>query len=246
MNRALFKIFIGLAVAFGLTFASAPVATAAPSADRLAAAAAPDCTVQQSAHAKATNAHTAAAADAKAANHKVKKFKKKIKKAKKADAPRKKIKKLKKKLKKAKKARTAKVAYARTVAVTTTYTSSALSRCQTGAPATGNNSPIQALCDAGVPQPLCDALAGLIPGGSTANPIGLLCAQFPQAQPLCDLIGAGLPTDPADLLDLIEGLLVTLGLGDLLDTIGLGDLLGTLGLDALLDLLGLGGLLGGL
>lgn len=251
MNRALVKMLVGLAVALGLTLASAPVASAAPTAAEAASAAAtaPDCSRQIAANNRAYASYAAADRSVKAAQAKVKKLTKKVKKAKKVHA-KKKVKKLTKKLRKAKKSLRAKKEYRSKVAITRTYTARSLARCQSGQAATGSESPIQALCDAGLPQPLCDALANLIPGGSTANPIGLLCAQFPQAAPLCDLVATGLPTDPADLLDIVEGLLVTLGLGDLLDTLldglglgTLGDLLNGTGLDDLLDLLGLGGLL---
>ncbi|MCL2542491.1 MAG: hypothetical protein FWE71_08550 [Nocardioidaceae bacterium] len=89
---------------------------------------------------------------------------------------------------------------------------------------TTSASPIQALCDAGVPQPVCDALAGLIPGGSTSLPISQLCSAAPQAQPLCDALnGGGIPS-ASDLQGLLTQVLNALGLGDLLGTTGLGDL----------------------
>ena len=258
MNRALFKMILGLAVALGLTLGAAPLASATPSAPAAPAVAAKtnDCTAQAAANNRAGRAYASANASVKAAQAKVTQLKKKLKKAKKHHA-KKQVRTLTKKLKKAKKSLQAKKDYRSRVAVTRTYTQRSYDRCVAGQPAKGADSPIQALCTAGVPQPLCDALAGLIPGGSTANPIGLLCAQFPQAAPLCDLLIAGTPKTPADLLDIVEGLLKTLGLdsvvnqvlgtlglgslGDLLSGAGAGDLLGTL--TGLLNQLGLGGLL---
>lgn len=97
-------------------------------------------------------------------------------------------------------------------------------------PPVTSSSPIQALCDAGVPQQVCDALAGLIPGGTstTAVPIGQLCSQVPGAQPLCDALGNGIP-DVSSLQSVLTTVLNTLGLGNLLSTIGLGDLTTVLG-----------------
>jgi hypothetical protein len=258
MNRALFKMILGLAVALGLTLGAAPIASASPAAPAAPAAAAqaPDCSAQVAANNRANASYASANASVKAAQAKVTKLKKKIKKAKKHHA-KKQVRKLNKKLKKAKQSLREKKQYRDRVAVTRSYTQRSLARCQAGTPAQGADSPIQALCDAGIPQALCDALAGLIPGGSTANPVGLLCAQFPQAAVLCDAISAGLPTDPADLLDLVETLAKTLGLdgvlntvlgslgigtlGDLLSGAGAGSLISTL--TDLLNQLGLGGLL---
>jgi Skp family chaperone for outer membrane proteins len=243
MSRALFKMILGLAVALGLTFAAAPIAGAtATTGVTTQAAATPDCRTQEAANAKANANYNKANADVAKAKAKVAKLKKKLKKAQRAHHA-KQVKKLKKRLKKAKKSLKAKRSYRDRSAVTRSYTADALARCKAGTPATGSASPIQALCDAGLPQALCDALAGLIPGGSTANPADLLCAQVPQAKPLCDALNGGLPggapTTPQDLLDIVRGLLTTLGLGGLVDQLGLTGVIDQTGLQVLLDKLGL-------
>ncbi|MBM9461246.1 hypothetical protein JK386_15190 [Nocardioides sp. zg-536] len=262
MHRALFKIIVGLAVALGLTLAATPGATAAPAAPAQAAAA-PDCTAAQNAYNQSARSHTAAVKAAKSAQTKLKKLKKKLKKAKVSHkkakskkakkAKAKKVKKLRKQVTKARSDRDARTKYAQRTAVTRNYSAGALQRCRSGAPATGKDSPIQALCDAGLPQQVCDELAKLVPGGSSASPIGALCAQAPQAKPLCDLLGGQVPADfdPADLLEVLQTVLGTIGLGDLLGQLpggagGLGDLLPETGLTDLLDALGLSALLGGL
>ena len=62
----------------------------------------------------------------------------------------------------------------------------------------GGDSPIQALCDAGLPQALCDAAT--LPGTGGASPLQPLCDMgLPQA--ICDASIPGAPTDPLDPLD---------------------------------------------
>ena len=227
MSRALFKIVLGLAVALGLTFAAAPIAGATPTAStRTAAAATADCSAQDAAAAKASSDYNRANAGVAKAQAKVKKLKKKLHKAQRAHHA-KQAKKLKKKLKKAKKSLRAKRAERSRAAAHRSATADAATRCHAGGPTTGSASPIQALCDAGLPQALCDALAGLIPGGvgTTGTPLDQLCTAVPQAQPLCDAVNngmaGGVPASPDDLLGIVRTLLTTLGLGGLLDQLGL-------------------------
>jgi hypothetical protein len=90
-------------------------------------------------------------------------------------------------------------------------------------PAPAPESPIQALCDAGAPQPLCDAL-GAIPvpgapeGGGTDAPIQPVCDAVPELQPLCDAAGGGPLPDPSTVCDALP---VPLPLCDLPDIPGL-------------------------
>ncbi len=92
-------------------------------------------------------------------------------------------------------------------------------------------SPIQALCDAGLPQPICDALAGLAPGGDPADQIQTLCDNG-VPQEVCDGLAQLLQTDPGDpgsavdaLVDLLGGIVGQLpeplgpGLADLLEAL---------------------------
>jgi len=116
-----------------------------------------------------------------------------------------------------------------------TVTHQRYSSCQRAHRAGGSNagvssaSPIQALCDAGVPQGLCDALANIVPGGTTTSlSIGQLCTAAPQAQPLCDALSGGGVPDLGSLQSVLTQVLNALGLGDLLDQLGLGDLTGLL------------------
>lgn len=72
----------------------------------------------------------------------------------------------------------------------------------TGGGGSTATSPIQALCDAGLPQAICDAAAGPAgPGG--ASPIQALCdAGLPQA--ICDAAGGSIPApDPAQLCAIV-------------------------------------------
>ena len=242
MHRALFKMFIGLAVALGLTFTTASVASAAPTAEAAPAAAQlASCPAEGQALTKAYNNYAAANAYVAAADAKVKKLKKKLKKAKKHHAPAKKIKKLKKKLKKAKKAKRAGIAYRNQTVANYNAAYSAYAACQgrPGAvPPATPQLPVQALCDA-VPQlqPLCDALGGALdPLMSTFDQ---LCAAAPaEAQGLCDALKQGL-TDPTGLVEILKATLINLGLGSVVTP--LEPVLD--GLDSVLDLLA-GGLPG--
>lgn len=243
MHRALFKMFIGLAVALGLTFTTAPVASATPAAAAQQEAAAAACTGEGQALTKAYNNYAAANAYVAAADKKVKKLKKKLKKAKKHHAPAKKIKKLKKKLKKAKKAKRAGVAYRNQAIAQYNASYSAYAACKgrpAAVPPATPELPVQALCDA-IPdlQPLCDALGGALdPLMSTFDQ---LCAAAPaEAKQLCDALKAGF-SDPAGLVEILKSTLTGLGLGDVVTA--LDPVLDAL--DSVLDLLA-GGLPTGL
>ncbi|MBM7515525.1 hypothetical protein [Nocardioides nitrophenolicus] len=242
MHRALFKMFIGLAVALGLTFTTASVSSAAPAAPARQEPAA-DCSAQGQALTKAYNNYGAANAYVAAADAKVKKFKKKLKKAKKHHAPAKKITKLKKKLKKAKKAKRAGIAYRNQTVAAYNGAYAAYATCKgrpNAAPPATPELPVQALCDL-VPQlqPLCDAF------GSALDPLmttfDTFCAMAPaEAKPLCDALKAGL-TNPTGLVDILRATLSNLGLGTAVDALDpVLDLL-----DTILKTLG-GGLPGGL
>ena len=237
MHRALFKMFIGLAVALGLTFTTASVASAAPVAEAAPAAAAQlaSCPAEGAALTKAYNNYAAANAYVAAADAKVKKLKKKLKKAKKHHAPAKKIKKLKKKLKKAKKAKRAGVAYRNQTIANYNAAYSAYATCQgrpAAIPPATPELPIQALCDA-VPQlqQLCDLFPTVLdPLTSTFNQ---LCASAPeQLKGLCDAFNAGL-ANPTGLVDILKATLTNLGLGAAVEA--LAPVLDAL--DSVLDLL---------
>ncbi|HJQ05890.1 MAG TPA: hypothetical protein VJ872_10620 [Nocardioides sp.] len=91
-------------------------------------------------------------------------------------------------------------------------------------------SPVQSLCDAGVPQPICDALAGLTSSIPSGLSIADLCAQIPNAQALCDAIAGAASggLDTSALQSVLTQVLNATGLGDLLTQLGLGDLLNLL------------------
>lgn len=244
MHRALFKILVVLGLGLGLTFTSTPVAGAStPTADRttvVAAQTAPDCAAQEAALAKARANYGSRVSTAKKVRNILAKAQRAEKRA---------------KTRKAKKARHAKVVKVskqfkaemvkvRAGLAVVRIHQDRVTSCKNVVPTGPTASPIQTLCDAGVPQEICDILGQLVPGGSTASPLYLLCQSAPQAKPLCDLISAGTAPNPADLLNVVNTVLGALGLGDLLD-----DLLDGLGLGTVLDLddlLGLLDLLGGL
>ncbi|GAA3825155.1 hypothetical protein [Nocardioides panacisoli] len=187
MHRALIRMFVALALAAGLSFAVVGTTAGNASAAQPAARAAGSCTTEQS-------NYNAALAHKHAVKHKLKKAKHALKQAKrhhnkaKVRHLRKKVHRLYHRLQsaetKAEKAR------------------AALNTCKAGG---GTSSPIQTLCDSGVPQPVCDALAGLAGGGLPSDvSLDTLCTQVPQAQPLCDAAaGSGLPTDPSALTGLL-------------------------------------------
>jgi len=80
----------------------------------------------------------------------------------------------------------------------------------------GAESPIQDLCDAGLPQALCDTLGGLVPGGGPASPLQAVCDALTPLQPLCDAADRGLPSSPAALFDVVRPLLSAAGLDTLI------------------------------
>jgi hypothetical protein len=201
MYRAISKILVSLALALGLTLAAGTAAsqaattstTTAASASTSTSAAANPCTTQ---HHRVSHA-----------KHAVAKAKRALKKAKHSHNATK-IKKAKKRLAKAKRA----LHKAR----------KALKRCQSAGSGSGSTSgpSLQALCDAGVPQQVCDALAGLagnLPASSL--PIDQFCTAVPQAASFCDAFKGG--ADVSTLTALLQGLLDTLGLGNLLGTVPL-------------------------
>ncbi|GAB4008251.1 hypothetical protein [Nocardioides ultimimeridianus] len=101
----------------------------------------------------------------------------------------------------------------------------ACKRDQDAAPTVTAASPVQSLCDAGLPQAICDALATAAFSIPSDLSIGQLCAQVPGAQALCDaVIGAADGLDTSALQSVLTQVLDGLGLTDLLTTIGLGDL----------------------
>jgi hypothetical protein len=186
MHRALIRMLVALALAAGLTFAVVGTTAGNASAAQPARAAG-SCSTEQS-------NYNAALAHKHAVKHKLKKAKHALKQAKrhhnkaKVRHLRKKVHRLYHRLQVAEKK--AEAARAK------------LNECKAGG---GTSSPIQTLCDAGVPQPVCDALAGLAGGGLPSDvSLDTLCTQVPQAQPLCDAAaGSGLPTDPSALTDLL-------------------------------------------
>jgi hypothetical protein len=213
MHRALIKIMVSLALAMGLALAVGPT-VGADAATRTT-------------HATVTRATTPAAcanqqAWVNSARHQVAKAKRALRNAEHSRHHHAaKVRAAKKHLAQAKH-RLARARHARDTCV----------RNHPSQPPVTTASPIQALCDAGVPQPVCDGLAGLIPSGSTSLPIAQLCSAVPNAQPLCDAINSassgGLP-DVSSLQSVLTTVLNAVGLGDLLNTVGLGDLTGLLG-----------------
>ncbi|GAA4807216.1 hypothetical protein ACFQ0K_01965 [Nocardioides caeni] len=239
MHRAVIKILVVLALALGLGLTSASASSAAPAA--APAAKAGDCTNQASAVAVARRNYNRQVSQQRRAQRVH------------ANAVRAERKATGRKAKRAAHTRVVRAknrvaAERRDVRVSKNRVVRAkrnLSNCRNnGGPDTSpTSSPIQTLCDAGLPQTICDGLASLLPtGGTTANPLSLLCAQVPEAQALCNLISTGTAPDPQDLLEVIETVLDDLGLLDLisglLNGLGLGSLLGGSELDDLLDLLG--------
>lgn len=98
-------------------------------------------------------------------------------------------------------------------------------REQGDAPTVTAASPVQSLCDAGIPQAICDALATAALSIPSDLSIGQLCVQVPGAQALCDaIISAADGLDTSALQSVLTQVLDGLGLTDLLNTIGLGDL----------------------
>jgi hypothetical protein len=77
------------------------------------------------------------------------------------------------------------------------------------------DSPVQVLCDGGIPQAVCDALAGLLGGTPDGVSLDALCTAVPETQPICDAYAGGTP-DPVTLLAVVTDVLITLGLEGLL------------------------------
>lgn len=227
MYRAVIKIFVSLALAVGLSFAvvgNATPANAAPAAEASSAAAA------------APGKCAAKKAKVKKAKKAVKKAKKKVKKAKRTDS-RKAVKKSKQKVKKAqKKLKKAKKALKKcraNVDPEPNPNDSPIGDLCAMVPA-----PLNMITDL-----LCDALIEFIPGGSGDSPIQALCdAGAPQE--LCDALGDAIdalsnidPTNPTSLLDAVVDLVQSI-----LDALAGADPTGSLGmltdqLNMVLDLL---------
>lgn len=198
MYRALTKIFVALALAMGLTYAVAGTATAAP-AERQVVGRAASCSAEQSNAARAQTLYrnaVRAANKARAAYKKAQRVERKAasKKAKKRAH----VKTVKARKKVVATKRNASASKNRAVAASQAY-----NKCRAG-----NNpspqpsptaSPIQALCNAGIPQVVCDTLAQLIPQGSTTSPLSQLCSAAPQTQQLCDLLLSGPSISAGDL-----------------------------------------------
>ncbi|WP_435771234.1 hypothetical protein [Nocardioides sp. SYSU DS0651] len=245
MHRALIRILVGLAVTLGLALTSAgtTAASAAPAAPERAAALAPDCSAKEAALAKSRAKYGQAVREARHARNALTKAQRDERKAKTRKAKKAKHKVVVRKQKRLKTERSQMRTQKRYVEA---HKARVISCRNSQSPTNPTASPIQTLCTAGVPQAVCDALAGLV--DPLAEPltttIGQLCTAAPEAQPLCDLLLSGTTPDPASLLDVLDTVLAALGLDGLLGGLGLGDVLEDTGLQDLLDLLGLGGLLG--
>ncbi|GAA3829234.1 hypothetical protein [Nocardioides panacisoli] len=230
MTRATVRLAVALAVAIALVLTGAEVAgTAAavvsPSAAAPEVAAAPDCSAQQAAYDTAVSQRTAAVAKMRAAKHRVTVTKRRLRhavaahQAAKAHKLAKKVRKLQRRVRRL----THRLELARAQVGATAL---ALVTCQHGGGGGGGggtSSPIQTLCDTGLPEQLCDALGGLA-GGDATTPLQQLCDALPQLQPLCAAAADGLPADPAALTELLQPLLDSLGLGGLLGGGGGGPL----------------------
>jgi len=214
VNRVAFRTLVGIAVALGLavgltgTISTAQAAPATPSA---VSAAAPDCSAEQATLDQANADRAATQQKLRAAKRELRKAKRALRAAKaahrtaKVERLQKRVKRLQRKVRRLKRqleARNAEVATAQ----------QARDDCLAGGAA---SSPVQVLCDGGVPQEVCDALASL--GGGTPDTLTLdaLCTAVPKAQPLCDAFAGGTP-DPTKLLTVLTDVLTTLGLEDLL------------------------------
>ncbi|GAB3858129.1 hypothetical protein GCM10028801_17620 [Nocardioides maradonensis] len=197
MYRTLTKILVSLALALGLSLVAGTAASQAATTTTASSTAANPCTTQ---HNRVNHAKKA-----------VKKAKKALKKAKHTHKAAK-IKKAKKRLAKAKKS--------------LRNAQKALKRCQsstsgggtggTGGGTGGGTTPgapsLQALCDAGVPQTVCDTLAQLTGSLSPSSlPLDQFCTSVPQAADLCNALKGG--ADASTLTNLVTTLLNTLGLG---------------------------------
>ncbi|HWJ83212.1 MAG TPA: hypothetical protein VNS55_13330 [Nocardioides sp.] len=221
MHRALIKIVVSLALAVGLTLTvagTAPTASAAPAA----AAAKADCSTQQAAYNAALADQQAIKAKLAKAKHHLKVLKKKLRRAKAAHQPVR-IHRLKKQIRQTRHRVTRLYHRLQVAKARTDDARTALAACIAGGGGGGGgggatDTPLQALCDAGLPQALCDGLAQLAGGGLPSDlSLQQLCDAAPQFQPLCDAADAGtLPTDPSALTTLLQPILDALGLGNLL------------------------------
>nr|WP_278256361.1 hypothetical protein [Nocardioides convexus] len=198
MHRALFKLVLAPAVGLGLTFTSVGVpATAAPvqkapAAAAAPAAASPDCTSQKNASNRAHATYGRSVAALKRANATAAKALKTLKKAQAKKAHGKKAKKAKKKtVAKAKRhyavARNAQAKSKANYNSAKKADATARSRYQecTAVPSGPAASPVQSLCDAGIPQPICDTLAKPDPQRQRRQPSGAAVQPTPRRPLRC-------------------------------------------------------------
>ena len=248
MHSALIRILVGVGVGLGLTLTSATTATAAPApSDRaVAEASGPDCSAQSAALSRARNNYGQRMRVFKRARNAVLKAQRAEKRAKTRKSKRARHKVVVRAQKRLKTQRT-KLRRARANVATR---KAALNRCRnTPAPPPAEPtpaSPIQALCDQGVPQEVCTELA-VLAGGTLQTTLGELCTAQPDLASLCDVLAGTVPDSPE-----LEGLIIELHsilgidhegfLDDVLGEIGLTDLIGQSALDELLESLGLGDL----
>lgn len=240
MFRHACRAVLGVAVALALALAAAAVITSTTT-DSAGATTASDCSVQQATYDAALSHQQVVKHKLATARHQLKRAKRALRHAvatghvAKAHKLAKKVRKLKKKV--------ARLKHSYSVARDQTSTArSALETCLASTPTTPTSPsttkpttptttkpttptttpagplPIQALCDAGLPQAVCDALARLAGGGLPSDiSLDALCTAVPQFQTICDAAGGGtLPTDPTALTALLQPILDLLGLGDLL------------------------------
>ena len=218
MTRHVFRLVLGVALALGLSFTTAEVvgpAHAAPTAADLITSAAPDCSNEQAAYDDAVAKKRMVRAKLTRATKRLRAAKRALQRAKAAGAHAKVVK-LKKKVKRLKglKRRLQRRLQRRKAAVATTK--AALDACLDGGGGGTTDDPLQQLCTAGIPQPICDALADLVGGGlPDLTSVQALCDAVPEAQPLCDALSGGTP-DLATLTEVLQPILDALGLGDLL------------------------------
>lgn len=218
MYRCVFKIFVSLALALGLTTVVVGTTSAAQAAPAGVTRAAADCSAEQS----ALDTIRAKRKVTKQKLAKAKRIKKrtavKLRRAK-ANDNRARVIKLKRKMKRLDRQVRTLTRRLKNQNRGVQAAMSVLAECQNSG---GTDNPIQVLCPP-LPQVLCDGLGGQIPGGSAASPIQDLCDAVPQLQPLCDAAGGGLPTDLGALTDLLGPLLGAISLGDLLPVQSLCD-----------------------
>lgn len=249
MYRALIKIVVALALATGLTYATGGASNAAPAAaESSVAPRAASCSAEQKklGNARAVYANwVKVTKKSRASYKKAQRVEKKTvgKKAKKRAH----AKTVKARNKYVSNAKRSDVAKKRAVAARRAYDKCVAANQPQPAPAP-SASPIQVLCDAGIPQVVCDQLVVVIPGGDATSTIKQFCTAFPQGAQLCTLLDNNSTLDPALLvttLNQIINLLPEPSSGllqpvfDLLKLNGLGGSVSANQLNALLSQLGI-------